>query len=90
MQKDLLPPADTQQELQGHSVSFYADLDRSLRASHFPLLSKTTLVLLQKADAFHVALQRTNHSSVLQQVAGAKPAASFCRLWFSRVSGLKT
>ncbi len=64
MQKDLLPPTGQQQELQGHPVSLYADLDSSLRAVHFPLLSKATLVLLQQADAFLIAaLQRTNHSS---------------------------
>lgn len=63
MHKDLLPPTGQQQELQGHSVSLYADLDSSLRTAHFPLLCKATLVLLQQADAFLIALQRTNHSS---------------------------
>lgn len=63
MQKDLLPPTGQQQELQGHSVSLYADLDGSLWSAHFPLLGKAPLVLLQQADAFLIALQRTNHSS---------------------------
>lgn len=64
MQKDLLPPTGEQQELQGHSVSLYADLDGSLRPLHFLHLSKAALVLLQQADAFLIAaLQRTNHSS---------------------------
>ncbi len=64
MQKDLLPPTGQQQELQGHSVSLYADLDSSLRALHFLQLSEAALVLLQQADAFLIAaLQRTNHSS---------------------------
>lgn len=64
MQKDLLPPTGQQQDLQGHSVSLYADLDGSLQPLHFLQLSKATLVLLQQADAFLIAaLQRTNHSS---------------------------
>lgn len=64
MQKDLLPPAGQQQELQGHSVALYADLHGSLRAVDFLLLCKATLVLLQQAEAFLIAaLQRTNHSS---------------------------
>lgn len=61
--QDLLPPAGRQHELQGHPVSLHADLDGALWPFHFPLLSKTTLVLLQQADAFLIgALQRTNHS----------------------------
>lgn len=64
--QDLLPPAGRQHELQGHLVSLHADLDGALWAFHFPLLSKTTLVLLQQADAFLIdALQRTNHSGTL-------------------------
>lgn len=62
--QDLLPPAGHQQELQGHPVPLYADLDCPLWPFHFLLLSKATLVLLQQAEAFLIGvLQRTNHST---------------------------
>lgn len=54
--QDLLPPARWQQELQGHPVALYADLDGALRPFHFPLLGKATLVLLQPTDAFLTAI----------------------------------
>lgn len=53
--QDLLPPAGRQQELQGHPVALYADLDGALRPFHFPLLGEATLVLLQPAEAFLTA-----------------------------------
>ena len=55
VQKDLLPPTGQPQELHGHVVALYADLDRPLWTMPFPL---------QQADAFlRAASQRTNHSS---------------------------
>lgn len=61
--QDLLPPAGGWQQLEGHSVALYTDLDGSLRTFELPLLSKAPLVLLQQTDAFPIgALQRTNHS----------------------------
>ena len=59
----LTAPCRPAQELQGHSVPLDADLHRSLRTLHFHLLSEATLVLLQPAEAFLIALQRTNHSA---------------------------
>lgn len=53
--QDLLPPAGRQQELQGHPVALYADLDGALRPFHFPLLGEAALVLLQPAEAFLTA-----------------------------------
>lgn len=76
---DLLPPTGQRQQLQGHSVSLYADLDSSLWAAHFPLLCKATLVLLQQADAFLIpALQRTNHSSAERTAAITSSVLVFC------------
>lgn len=49
---DLRPPAGDVQELQGHPVPLYAELDGSLWPFQLLLLSKATLVLLQQAETF--------------------------------------
>lgn len=60
----LTAPCSGAGELQGHSVSLYADLHSSLRPPQFSLLGETPFVLLQQADGLlTAALQRTNHSS---------------------------
>lgn len=62
--QDLLPPVGGRQELQGHSVALYTDLDGSLRTFELPLLGEAPLVLLQQTHALPIeALKRTNHSS---------------------------
>lgn len=65
-------------ELQGHSVSLYADLHSSLRPPQFSLLGETPFVLLQQADGLlTAALQRTNHSSAPDLTAGKLLFQSF-------------
>lgn len=65
-------------ELQGHSVSLYADLHSSLRPPQFSLLGEMPFVLLQQADGLlTAALQRTNHSSAPDLTAGKLLVQSF-------------
>lgn len=59
----LTAPYRRRQQLQRHSVALDADLHGSLRAVDLLLLCKATLVFLQQAQAFLIALQRTNHSA---------------------------
>ena len=78
----LTAPCRPAQALQGHSVPLDADLHRSLRTLHFHLLSEATLVLLQPAEAFLIALQRTNHSA-------ANDCTSCCQAAYHTRAGIQ-